>query len=516
MYLTQGLHRSLQQTPDAVMTVFGERTRTVREFADRVARFASALRGLDVRSGGRVAILANNSDNYAEVLLAVPWADAVLNPVNTRWSVAEIAYSLADCACDVLVVDNAYAHMVPALQAEYPGLRTVIFCGDGETPAGMCAYEMLIAESAAVEDVRRSGDALAGIFYTGGTTGFPKGVMLSHANIVTSVLGAAASRSLFRSGGTYLHVAPMFHLADFTGGMIQVLVGGTHVMLPSFDAKSVLRTIERYSVTGAVLVPAMIQAVVNHPDVAVHDLSSIENIMYGASPISENLLTRALSTFSSGGLTQAYGMTELAGLATLLAPEDHVGDRMRSAGRALPHTEVRISGRDGVDAARGEVGEIIVRGGHVMQGYWGRPEETADALVDGWMHTGDLGYMDDAGYVFVVDRSKDMIITGGENVYSAEVENALSSHPAVLECAVIALPDERWGERVHAVVVPRPGHDIEGSDLRDHVKSLVAGYKAPRSFEFVESLPRTTTGKILKRTLREAHVQGGGAAGASG
>lgn len=506
MYLTQGLHRSLQQTPDTVMTIYGDRIRTFRQVADRVARFAGALKDLGVASGDRVAILSNNSDNYAELLLAVPWADAVLNPVNTRWSVTEIGFSLRDCASTTLVVDDSFAPIVETLQAEYPELRTVIFCGDGDTPDGMHDYETLISQSEAIEDARRSGDALAGLFYTGGTTGFPKGVMLSHANIVTSALGAAASRSLFRSGGTYLHVAPMFHLADFTGGMIQTLVGGTQVMLPSFDAKAVMTTIERHSITGTTFVPAMIQAIVNHPDAGSHDLSSVENILYGASPISESLLTQALAAFAGAGFTQAYGMTELAGLATLLVPEDHVAGRLRSAGRAIPHTEVRILGQDCAEAPRGDVGEIVVRGGHVMQGYWSRPVETADVLVDGWMHTGDLGYMDDSGYIFVVDRSKDMIITGGENVYSVEVENALGSHPGVLECAVIALPDERWGERIHAVVVQRPGYEVEESGLREHVKQQIAGYKAPQSFEFVELLPRTTTGKILKRTLRDARA----------
>ncbi|ROO87859.1 acyl-CoA synthetase (AMP-forming)/AMP-acid ligase II [Actinocorallia herbida] len=507
MYLTQGFHRSLQQTPDAVMTIYKNRARTFGEVGERVARLAGALQGIGVSPGDRVAILALNSDRYSELLLAVPWADAVLNPVNTRWSAAEIVFSLDDCQTAVLVVDDAFASLVPALRSAHPGLKSVIYCGEGPTPDGMLDYERLIAESDAVGDARRGGDALAGLFYTGGTTGFPKGVMLSHANLVTSALGAGASRALFRSGGTYLHVAPMFHLADFTGWNVQLLVGGTHVMVPSFDVRMLLEVIERNGVTGMTLVPAMIQAIVDDPATADFDLGSVETILYGASPISETLLKRAMAAFPSAGFTQAYGMTELAGLATFLTPEDHAeGIRLRSAGRAIPHTEVKIIDSAGAEPGPGCVGEVVVRGGHVMQGYWNRPDETTAAIDAGWMRTGDAGYMDHAGYLYVVDRIKDMIVTGGENVYSAEVENALSSHPAVVECAVIGLPDERWGERVHGVVVLHADAETTAQELRDHVKSLIAGYKAPRSFEFTPAIPRTAAGKILKRTLREEYL----------
>ncbi|WP_067542552.1 acyl-CoA synthetase [Nocardia crassostreae] len=499
MYLTQGLHRAAQQDPDGVMTVCGERSHTNAQVLDRVARLAGALRELGVGEGDRVAMLALNSDRYHEYLLAVPWADAVLNPVNIRWSPVEIAYSLADSESRVLFVDDAFAPMLPAIRQQYPGLATVIHCGDGPTPDGALSYEDLVAATAPIPDAHRGGDALAGLFYTGGTTGFPKGVMLTHANLLTSALGSLATGYLMSPGGTYLHAAPMFHLADFAGWAGALLVGGTQIMIPAFDPVATMTAVETHGVTATLLVPVMIQMLVDHPEVGAHDLSSVESVLYGASPISQAVLERAMRVFPNARFTQAYGMTELAPVATLLGPEDHRAGRLRSAGRAVPHSEVRIVDADGVEAPRGVVGEIVVRGGHVMLGYWNKPEETAAAVRDGWMHTGDGGYMDDAGYVYVVDRLKDMIVSGGENVYSAEVENAVAAHPAVAAVAVIGVPDAEWGERVHAVIVAKPGADVTPEQIRDHAKTLIAGYKAPRTVDFVDALPVSGAGKILKR-----------------
>jgi acyl-CoA synthetase (AMP-forming)/AMP-acid ligase II len=249
----------------------------------------------------------------------------------------------------------------------------------------------------------------------------------------------------------------------------------------------------------------MIQALVDHPQVTEHDLTSLQSVVYGASPITQAVLERAMKAFPGASFTQAYGMTELAPVATLLSPADHAQGRLRSAGRAAPHAEVRVVDPDDAEVPRGVVGEIVCRGGHVMQGYWNKPQETADALRGGWMHTGDGGYLDSGGYLYVVDRIKDMIISGGENVYSAEVENAVSSHPAVAQCAVIGVPDDRWGERVHAVVVLHPGAALTAAELREHVKALIAGYKAPRSLEIADALPVSGAGKILKRELRAKH-----------
>ncbi|MCS7483157.1 long-chain fatty acid--CoA ligase [Umezawaea endophytica] len=505
MYLTQGLHRAVQQQPDEVMTICGDRRRTFAEVADRVSRFAGALRELGVGESDRVAILAQNSDRYIEYLLAVPWAGAVLNPANTRWSPTEIAYSLIDSDSRVLLVDDAFAETLPVLRELSPCLTTVIHIGDGPAPVDALSYEDLIAAAQPVPDVRRGGAELAGLFYTGGTTGVPKGVMLSHDNLGTSWLGGRASGSLVAQGGRTLHVAPLFHIACLTSWGATLMAGGSHVILPSFDPVTTMTAVQAQQVTDVLLVPTMIQLLVDHPRVAEYDLTSLRSLLYGASPIHKAVLERAMAALPGARFVQAYGMTELAPIATLLTPADHERGLLHSAGRAAPHAEVRIVDPGGVEVQRGTVGEIAVRGGHVMLGYWGKAEETSQALRDGWMHTGDGGYLDGEGYLYIVDRIKDMIVSGGENVYSVEVENALSQHPAVAQCAVIGVPDAKWGERVHAVVVLRSGASVTADELREQAKKFIAGYKAPRSVEFVDTLPISGAGKVLKRVLRATH-----------
>jgi acyl-CoA synthetase (AMP-forming)/AMP-acid ligase II len=506
MQMTSALHRAVQQHPERPLTIFGDRVRTTAESADRVARLAGALRALGVEADNRVGILALNSDRYHEYLLAVPWAGAVVNPVNIRWSPAEIAYSLADCDTRVLLVDDAFLPMLPTLREQAPGLRTVIYCGEGDAPEGTHDYETLLASTEPIEDLRRGGDALYGIFYTGGTTGFPKGVMLSHDNMMISAYGGCSTLEVIAPGGRYLHAAPMFHLADLALWNMSLLRGAIHVMVPMFTPAGVLGAIEKNGVTNVLLVPTMIQMLIDAPEAATADLSSVEGVFYGASPISQAVLDRARKAFPSAGFTQGYGMTELAPIATLLTPEDHEDPGLqRSAGRAAAHVEIRIVDPSRTEVPRGTVGEVVVKGDNVMVGYWGKPAETAAAVVDGWMHTGDGGYMDDAGYVFIVDRIKDMIITGGENVYSAEVENALAQHEAVAACAVIGIPDEEWGERVHAVVVLKPGRTATADEFKDFCRDHLANYKLPRSVGFVDALPVSGAGKILKRELRAMH-----------
>ncbi|WP_280482015.1 long-chain-fatty-acid--CoA ligase [Nocardia cyriacigeorgica] len=504
MYLTQSLHRALQQRPGDIATICGDRVRTVAESADRVARFAGALHALGVQRGERVGILALNSDRYHEYYLAVPWLGAVANPVNIRWSVAEIVYSLQDSDTTVLLVDDAFAPMIAPIRAAFDGLRTIIFIGDGQTPPDALDYEELIAGHDPVPDTRTGGDTLLGIFYTGGTTGHPKGVMLSHDNLVTSALGSLSTGHVLSRGGRLLHAAPMFHLADFALWTCGNLADATHVFVPAFTPAGVLEAIAGHRITDALLVPTMIQMLVDDPAAAAHDLSSMRNLIYGASPISEAVLERAMAAFPGAGFTQAYGMTELSPIATLLSPADHLRPELRrSAGRAAPHVEVRIVDETGAEVPRGAVGEVVVRGDNVMLGYWNKPDATADAIRDGWMHTGDGGRMDEQGYVFIVDRIKDMIITGGENVYSVEVENAVAAHPSVAACAVIGVPDDQWGERVHAVIVRQPGAELDENAVREHCKSLIANYKIPRSVAFVDALPVSGAGKILKRELRK-------------
>ncbi|OYV02150.1 MAG: fatty-acid--CoA ligase [Burkholderiales bacterium PBB5] len=513
MYLTQSLHRAVQQHPQRIATRCGHRQHSFSELADRVARLAGALQQLGMHEGDRVAMLSLNSDRYLEYQLAVPWGGGVLNPCNTRWSTAEILYSLDDSGSTILLVDDTFRPMVEGFRHDARTLREVIYCGDADTPAGMHGYEALIAASAAIPDRVRRGDDLAGIFYTGGTTGFPKGVMLSHTNLVSSSL-ALHAEGLATPGGTYLHAAPMFHLADMAMSMMQSIEGNTHSVLPAFNPEAVLDTIERDRVSCVLLVPTMIQMLVDHP--AMHqprDLSALKTVIYGASPIAEAVLDRAMAALPGVAFVQAYGMTELSPLATVNPAWYHTAEgrkagKHRAAGRAGYCIELRIVDADGQEVPRGTVGEVVVRGPNVMQGYWNKPALTAAAVRDGWMHTGDGAWMDDDGFIYIADRLKDMIISGGENVYSGEVENAVARHPAVAACAVIGIPSPQWGESVHAVVVRRPGQQVTDTELIAHCKALIAGYKCPRSVDFADALPVSGAGKVLKTKLREPFWQG--------
>ncbi len=511
MYLTQPLHRAAQQRPDEVFTAYGERRTTVRETCDLVSRLAGGLRTLGVARDDRVGLLSPNTDRFCQFVFGIAWADAVVVPVNTRWSVKEIAYSLEEADVAVLVVDDAFTGIVDELRALAPSVRTIVHCGDGEPPDGAVPLgELLAAEP--IEDAHRSGDALLGIFYTGGTTGFPKGVMLGHRQVMTAAMGMLVAQSRVPHGGAAILVAPAFHMAGFGAWVAGMLVGMTTVPLPSFDPVGVLRAISEHGAKQILLVPTMIQMVVDHPEVGNHDLSSLQLVIYGASPISEAVLGRAREVFSSARFLQAYGMTELSPSTTFLVDEDHDDPVLRrSAGRATPYARVRIVDPFDEEVPRGTVGEVVVAGDHVMLGYWKKPAETAEAVRGGWMHTGDGGYMDERGYVYIVDRIKDMIVSGGENVYSIEVENVVAKHPAVAQVAVIGLPDERWGERVHAVVGLVPGATLTLEELREFCKREIAGYKCPRSLEVVTAFPMSAAGKILKLELRA--TAGGGKQG---
>lgn len=510
MYLTQYLHTAMQQEPDRPLTQHGDRVRTVAESTDRIARLAGALQSLGVASDDRVGMLALNSDRYHEYLYAVPWADAVLAPLNHRWSVPELVHAITEAEIAVLLVDDNFVDAAQRLHEQCPILRTLVFCGEGPCPAGMVDYEQMVSDTAPVEDARRGGSALFGIFYTGGTTGTPKGVMLSHDSVLLNALGCLASGEWVSDAGRMLHIAPLFHLAEIFVWLTGTIRGATHLFLPAFTPDGVLRGLEEEAITDVLLVPTMLQMMTDHPEAARRNLSGVRHVLYGTSPISETLLDRVRQLFPRARFAQAYGMTELAPVATILRPADHEVPHLRtSAGRAAPHAEVRVVDSHDREVPRGTVGEIIVRGDHMMLGYWKRPEDSEHALRGGWMHTGDAGYMDEHGYVFVVDRLKDMIVSGGENVYSAEVEAVLAKHPGVAACAVIGVPDQRWGERVHAVVVPRPGHEPTTEELRTHCLEHIAAYKAPRSTELIAEMPLAGTGKILKRKLREPYWSAG-------
>jgi acyl-CoA synthetase (AMP-forming)/AMP-acid ligase II len=509
LYLTQSFHKAAIERPDAYATVFSQRSVTFSQFVERISRLAGAFQKMCVAHGGRIGMLALNSDRYIEYLYGTFWAGAVINPVNTRWSVNEIAYSLNDCGTEVLLVDDAFLRLAGPLRELCPCLREVIYCGDGEPPAGTLGYEHLMSTSAPVRDAFRSGNDLAAIMYTGGTTGAPKGVMLSHANLLSNALSAlaAAPRPLVE---VTLHIAPLFHV----GGLALVIQSALrlvrHVILPNFDPEAVLTAIAEQKVNETFVVSTMLQAILDHPGFGSHDLSSLKSVLYGAAPMNSTLLHRALKALPASQFMQLYGMTEIAPVAAVLpawchTPEGQKLNKLKAAGRPAPICAVRIvDPESGEERPTGSVGEVAVCGPSVMLGYWNKPEETAKALRNGWMHTGDGGYMDEDGYLFITDRIKDMIISGGENIYSTEVENAILSHPAVQACAVIGVPDQKWGESVHAVIVIRESHSVTAEQVIEHCRRLIAGFKCPRSIEFRAELPHSAAGKLLKYKLRDA------------
>ncbi|MBN8937872.1 MAG: long-chain fatty acid--CoA ligase [Rhizobiales bacterium] len=507
MNITHGFRRALQINAGGIATVYGDRRRTWRELGERVPRLAGGLAGLGIAPGERVAILSLNSDRYLEAYLATAWAGAVVVPLNIRWSPLENEDALKDCRAKVLIVDKMFAALGETLAKAMPGLA-LVYADDDAAPAGMSHYEELITASAPIADAMAKREDLAGIFYTGGTTGRSKGVMLSHDNLMANALNALAE-GLFPATAVYMHAAPMFHLANGAAMFALLLSGGSNVIIKAFSPEAVMAAIQRDKVTEVLLVPTMIQMLVDHPALKTHDISSLTRVVYGASPISEAVLDRAMAALPKARFCQAYGMTELSPIATLLHWHEHIGEgrakgRHRSGGRATLGCEVRIVDGNDQPVALGTVGEIVARGDNVMMGYWERPEETERALAGGWMHTGDGGYMDEDGFVYVVDRVKDMIISGGENVYSTEVENAVAQHPAVAQCAVVGIPSEEWGEQVHAVVVRKPGAEVSAADIIAFCKARIAGYKCPRSVEISDTpLPMSGAGKILKRELRK-------------
>lgn len=503
MHLTQLLHRAVQQQPHQPLTVCGRRERTAPHISDSVARLTGALRERGVGPGDRVGILAFNSDRHFEALMATWWLGAVATLVNRNWSAAEVVDAVDGAGSTCVLVDEECLPLVAGLDAA----TTTVYLGDGPAPAGMPSYDDLVSAGPAVADVRAGGDALAALIYSGGTTGKSKAVMHSHRSLTISILGGTGFARSCEPGGVALVMAPLFHIAALLGMLAQTMVGGTLVFANRFDPDEVLGLITDRRVNTMTSIPSMLQMLYNHPSFPDTDVTSVRSIVYGAAPMPTAVLDRAMAAFPNANFVQGYGMTETAVIVSLLGADHRVGGaRLRSAGRASLHAETVIMGDNGEEAPRGTVGEIVTRGDHVMLGYWNNPAETAAALRGGWLHTGDLGYMDDEGYIFIVDRAKDMIITGGENVYSAEVEDAITNHPAVLRCAVIGLPDARWGERVHAVVVLAPGLIATAQEIRDHVKAQIAGYKAPHTVSFVDALATTATGKTDKRSMRKLYT----------
>ncbi|MBP8305743.1 MAG: long-chain-fatty-acid--CoA ligase [Burkholderiaceae bacterium] len=504
--LEQTLTRVVRLHGDSIATVDRGHRQTWSAYGERVMRLAGALQALGLADGERVAILSNNSHRYLEIYHAVPWAGGIFAPLNFRLAAPEQAAILADCGARILIADDDHLERAGQLLRDASGLQR-IHAGDGPAPAGWLSYEHLIDQAEPAQDACRAGDDVAALFYTSGSTGRPKGVMHTHANLVASAIAYAAAIGL-DEGTVALVSSPMFHVGAAGLAVPAMVSGGRVVVLPRFEPAQVLRLIEQERATVTSVVPTMLRMLVDHPNAASHDLSSLRTLLYGAAPMPEALVSQAREHFTRTEFTHCYGMTESTASVSVLPsryvmPSHRHLDKWRSAGRAILGTDLAIVDAQDQVLPPGEVGEIVVRGPLVMAGYWNQPELTAQTLRHGWLHTGDLGSMDADGFVTIVDRLKDMIITGGENVYSAEVEAAVYSHPGVAQCAVIGIPDPRWGEAVHAIVSASPGASLSAASIIAHCRGRIAAYKCPRSVDVREAaLPLSGANKIDKPTLR--------------
>ncbi|AHH19824.1 putative fatty-acid--CoA ligase [Nocardia nova SH22a] len=510
--LIESVRRAAQQSPTSIATVDGDRQRTWEEVASRIARLAGGLRSLGVEPGDRVGVLGLNSDAYYEALYAVWWLRALVVPMNTRWAVDEHIYSIADSGLRTLLVDDAQSAVADDVTARLGDALTIVRLEGSPARSGVLTAAGLREQAEAVDPADRSGENRVGIFYTGGTTGHPKGVVHTESSLWTGAAHLALDERI-PERPRYLHVAPMFHLGDLEQGIAVTGMAGTHVFMSSFTPERFADVVRSHDVNMTALVPTMIGMTLDAPGFDRSAFDGIELLKYGGSPISDTLLARTRAAFPRARLIQNFGQTETAGCGTSLhdlrvEPDDPEG-RRHSVGQAHYGCEVGVFDEEGRPQARGAAGEVWIRTSSAMACYWNQPELTAQTLSKGWVRTGDVGFLDSAGYLQLRDRAKDMVISGGENVYSIEVENAIASHPAVSQVAVIGVPDERWGERVHAVVVCRPGERLGLEELQSHCRGLIAGYKIPRSYEVrATPLPLSAVGKVLKTVLRSPYWQG--------
>ena len=490
------LARAVQVARERTALIDGDQTFTYGELQDRCARLVGGLHKLGLEQGDRVAIWSDNCHEYIETYVGVPAGGLVVVPLNTRHAEAELRYALEDSGTRVLITDRDASGMSDIVDH-------IISIGD-EYESLMDAEPVNLGEGVTEDD-------LAGLFYTGGTTGKSKGVMLSHRNLIANTFHWLTSVPQTAQDVT-LVMAPLFHAAGSNGVLASIWTTGTQITLAAFDPAKVLDLIEHYGVSLTLGVPTMLAAMAEEQHANPRKVDTVRAIAHGGSPIATEVVRRTWTAFPTAEMIEVYGATELSPLTTALRNEHLLldDDRARSCGQSIPGTDVRILDPNGVEVARGEIGEVVVRGPNVMVGYWNKPEQTADVLKDGAYWTGDLGYMDDEGYVFLVDRSKDMIVSGGENVYCTEVEEVLYKHEAVLEAAVYGIPDERWGEAVHATVVPRPEHsNVSPDELIGFCREHIAGYKVPKGINIQQDpLPKSGPGKVLKRELRAPFWEG--------
>jgi acyl-CoA synthetase (AMP-forming)/AMP-acid ligase II len=494
-----------RERPHAAAIVYEERTTTYAALDKAANRTANALISDGIRPQMRVAHLDKSSDLFFELLFGVAKANAVMVSVNWRLAPPEILHIVNDAEADILFVGEEYLSVVDKIRGEFKNVRKIVTLG-GAHPVweNFAAWRDRAPDTDPNLVVGSTDTAVQ--FYTSGTTGLPKGAELINSNFAW-MLPLWTEAWLLGPGVANLVCLPMFHIGGAGWGIAGLFSGATNYVVREFVPVQILQLIEQQRLEVLLLVPAMILFLVQAPQIRETNLSSIRLIVYGAAPMPADLLKQAMAIFRCG-FQQVYGLTETTGAITLLPPEDHDpsdAKKLLSCGFANKGTRLRIVSEGGKDLPPGEVGEIAVCSPQVMAGYWRLPEATERAIQGEWFFTGDAGYLDEKGYLYIFDRVKDMIVSGGENIYPAEVESALFGHPGVADVAVIGVPDERWGEAVKAVVVRKTGADVTPGDLISWARERIAGYKLPKSVDFVDTLPRNPTGKILKRELRKAY-----------
>jgi len=496
-----------RERPQATAQIFGDRRTTYADFDRHTSQVANALIAAGVPAQARIGFLGKNSDFYFELLFGACKANTVVVGVNWRLAPPEIEYILNDARCEMLFVGEEYYAIADDLRARCPTVRAVVAMDGAHADwPTFAAWRDAASDHDPLLAIGQDDDVIQ--LYTSGTTGHPKGVQLSNTNFRALFEVAEQARwGLFAAGGMTLTCMPVFHIAGANMGVFSLAQGATNLVMKEVDPERILDFIPRYKVNYALFVPAVILFLTQHPRIRECDFGSLQKLFYGASPIAEDLLASAQAIFGCEfyGL---YGLTETSGAGTCLTPEGHAAGKLRSCGKPYPGIAIEVRDGAGRVLPAGEVGEIVIRHRVIMKGYWNRPDATADAIRDDWFHTGDAGFFDDEGYLYIHDRLKDMIVSGGENVYPAEVENAIFSHDAVADVAVIGVPDERWGEAVKAVVVLKPDTAASADDIIAFARTRIAGYKVPKSIDFVAALPRNPSGKILRRELREPFWKG--------
>ena len=492
------------ERPEAVAIVEGGREHTWRSIDEASNRLANALLAAGVERGDHIARIEKNGADYFVILFAASKIGVTLVDINWRLAPPEKQHIANDARAKLVFVGAEFAGELELIE---PGLETVTTTVMiGEANGGRPSLDEFTAGHDTTDPgVETSPDEIALQLYTSGTTGLPKGVMLSNSNISALISEVPKKWNLGADSVSHM-VMPTFHIAGSGWGIVSLAIGARVILDRDVDPSLILREIEEYKVTTAIYVPAVLAFLQIVPNANDHDLSSMELIAYGASPITEDVLRGAMKQFSTSNFVQVYGLTETTGAVVELPPEDHDPenrpDLLRAAGKPYPWMDMKIVGEDGNEVAEGEIGEVWLKGSQVMIGYWNKPEETAKALDDeGWFRSGDAGYVRD-GYLFLHDRVKDMIVSGGENVYPAEVENAIMGCPGVADAAVIGVPDEKWGEAVKAIVVKAPDTDVTPQEIIDWARERIAGFKVPKSVDFAAELPRNPSGKILKKDLR--------------